>query len=187
VTQKILIGFGFWRSLFEPLLPDPAWFVDTEWSAHERALVIHYLEQGQPINYWMGSSWCRFGCKEAGLNMGATDMTDGIYCWPQGLVHYIYKHQLRLPSELVQYILTQPEFPTVQAAAVPDCTLADYSWWITQKGWNDNTTDFSEGSEAADRQLLRRFNSNNLDFGNEPEAAKVARRQLLDSIRRKWQ
>jgi hypothetical protein len=31
-------------------------------------------------------------------------MTDGVYCWPEGLAHYINEHDVRLPAEFVAHV-----------------------------------------------------------------------------------
>lgn len=184
MPSQPLIGFGFWRSLFEPLLPDPAGFVDAAWAAPERARVLAYLRQGQPLNAQMGSSWCRFGCGEP--RMGTADLTDGTYCWPEGLAHYLERHQVRLPAEIVGHVAAQPAFPAAHARQAEEFCPLDMSWWLTQQGWTADVTDFSQGSEAADRELLRRFDRNQIHFGPESEAARAVRRQLLAVIRGKW-
>jgi hypothetical protein len=94
-----LIGIGFWRSLYEPALPAPAWFVDEHWDTTEKQRVLAYLKQGRRINHWMGYSWCRFRCGANPATMGAGDLTDGTYCWHEGLMHYLEQHQLRLPPK----------------------------------------------------------------------------------------
>ncbi|SDY09472.1 hypothetical protein [Hymenobacter psychrophilus] len=185
MNQDALVGFGFWRSVFEPLLPDPAQFVDDKWDSAERLQVINYLRQGRQLTHWMGYSWCRFGCKAA--DMGAADLTDGSYCWPEGLAHYLENHQVRLPHEIVSHILAQHLFASVPTQQAETLWPVDMSWWLGQKGWNTSTTDFSQGSEALDRDLLRRFDRNLIDFGPETEKTRVARQQMLDEVRRKWQ
>jgi len=184
MSPQPLIGVGFWRSLFEPLLPDPAGFVNAAWAAPERDQALAYLRRGRPLNAWMGSSWCRFGCGEP--RMGAADLTDGTYCWPEGLAHYLEKHQVRLPAEIIGHIVAQPAFPTAHARQAEEFCLLDMRWWLTQQGWTANISDFSQGSAAADQELLRRFDRNLIDFGPESEATREARRQLLAVIREKW-
>jgi hypothetical protein len=185
MNHNILIGVGFWRSIFEPLLPDPAWFVDKEWNVTESQQVIDYLRQGREFRLWMGRSWCRFNCQNT--SMGAADLTDGTYCWPEGLAHYLKKHKLRLPEKVVNHILTQDIFPFDHARQVEELCPVDKSWWLTQKGWNNNVTDFSQGSEAADKELLRRFDRKLIDFGPETEEIMIARQQMIEEIRRKRQ
>ncbi|PJJ59083.1 hypothetical protein [Hymenobacter chitinivorans] len=185
MSSKPLLGFGFWRSLAEPLLPDPAWFVDAHWAASERQMVLAYLRQGRPLQQWMGQSWCRLGC--GNTTLGSADLTDGTYCWPEGLAHYLEQHQLRLPAEIIHHIRAQSAFPSAQAQAIAPYCPVDNRWWLTQRGWLDAASDFSTGSAASDQDLLRRHERNLLDYGPESEEAQQIRRQLLENIRRKWQ
>jgi hypothetical protein len=37
--------------------------------------------------------------------MGDSDLTDGIWVWPQGLVHYVDAHQLALPKQFIDHVL----------------------------------------------------------------------------------
>jgi len=39
------------------------------------------------------------------VEMGSSDLTDGVYVWPEGLVHYVEKHNVRLPTEFVKHVL----------------------------------------------------------------------------------
>lgn len=139
LPAKKLIAIGYWRSVYEPQLPDPAWFVDLNWPATVRQQVVDYLSQGRQLFAWMGFSWCRFRC-EAGKCLGAWDFTDGTYIWPEGLDHYVAYHNVRLPDEIVAHILAQPAFPCAMAEQVPETeeTLraSNKSWWTTQRGWN---------------------------------------------------
>ena len=84
-----LICFRYWCSLYEPALPDPAWVVDTQWEATICQAVISYLRQGRPLRQYMGYSWCLFRCEVPINQLGVGDLTDGIYCWPEGLLHYL--------------------------------------------------------------------------------------------------
>jgi hypothetical protein len=34
--------------------------------------------------------------------MGDSDLTDGIWVWPQGLEHYVRHHHIRLPGQFIQ-------------------------------------------------------------------------------------
>ena len=37
--------------------------------------------------------------------MGDSDLTDGTWVWPEGLVHYVDAHRLPLPKEFVDHVL----------------------------------------------------------------------------------
>jgi len=183
---KELIGIGFWWSFFEPLLPDPAKFVDESWLEAEKQRVIAYLKQGRKLHAWMGYSWCRFRCPTDDVTMGAWDLTDGIYCWPEGLVHYIAKHNVRLPAVIEQYILAQLEFPHKQAAQVAEGSPTNMVWWSQQMGWNDSSSYWC-GDEEEELRWLRRFDRKRVDFDENSPLPMQARELMLQSTRYKLQ
>jgi hypothetical protein len=80
--------------------PDPRRFVDSRWDLGERRLVADYLERGTRVNQYRGLSPCRF----CGQNNGSAELTDGAYCWPEGLAHYLNDHEARLPDEFVVHV-----------------------------------------------------------------------------------
>jgi len=43
------------------------------------------------------------------LDMGRGELTDGVYVWPEGLAHYLEKHNVRLPQEFVDHVLKSIE------------------------------------------------------------------------------
>lgn len=45
----------------------------------------------------LGYSSCRL-CKRCDKEMGCCDMTDGVYVFPEGLLHYIACHSVRPPN-----------------------------------------------------------------------------------------
>lgn len=85
-------------------LPRPQLLV-SPWQPGERAAVQAYLRAGQALVTYMGRSHCRFACGER--NMGSTDLTDGIFVWPAGLVHYVERHDVRLPEHFVAHVLAR--------------------------------------------------------------------------------
>lgn len=78
----------------------PRLLVDHSWetSCHDR--IVDYLSKGVVLHAPDGYSSCRFGC---GLN-GSTELTDGIWLWPEGLRHYVVEHHVRLPAEFVNHM-----------------------------------------------------------------------------------
>jgi hypothetical protein len=134
-----LNAIGYWHSFENPKAPEPAWFIDHNWSIEEKEKVINHLKNGQIIRSWMGFSWCRFRCKNDGL--GAADLTDGTYIWPEGLSHYLENHGVRLPQEFVEHVLNY----TATILDVKENETAfeyDAEWWLAQKGWNHNQSSF---------------------------------------------
>jgi hypothetical protein len=66
--------------------------------------VAVYLERGTLVNQYRGLSSCRF-CDRYN---GSAELSDGTYCWPEGLAHYLWDHEVRLPSEFVAHVTTSP-------------------------------------------------------------------------------
>lgn len=80
--------------------PDPMQYVDDSWDAEARSRSVRHLETGTLVNQCRGISPCRF----CGEDNGTAEMTDGTYCWPEGLAHYVRHHNVRLPDEFVQHV-----------------------------------------------------------------------------------
>ena len=87
--------------------PNVTWLVDPDWREDERRRVGDYLQRGTRVNQQGGLSECRF-CER---HNGSAELTDGVYCWPEGLAHYVSEHDVRLPEEFVGHALSQPPFP----------------------------------------------------------------------------
>lgn len=102
-----LIAIGLWHSPQEPDMPHPSVLVDELWDEAEKQAVIEHLKAGYALPYpYAGKSWCRFNCGET--EMGNRDFSDGYYLWPEGLLHYIQHHAVRLPNEVAQKMLSTP-------------------------------------------------------------------------------
>lgn len=95
-----MIEIGYWYSDEEQHLPNPYDYIDVTWDARERSIVIDYLKNGNTKHSWRGSSSCRI----CGCSNGSTCLTDGVYIWPEGLVHYVQTHNVRPPAEFVNHI-----------------------------------------------------------------------------------
>jgi hypothetical protein len=82
--------------------PDERSFVDPSWAAEERERVARYLEVWTLVNVELGISDCRF-CKQEN---GTGALTDGAFCWPEGLPHYVWEHEVRLPTPFVEHVFS---------------------------------------------------------------------------------
>jgi len=106
--------FGYWWSPEEPELPHPRDYVDASWGAGERQSVVAYLTNAYYLYPWMGFSWCRLGCPDS-TYMGAWDMTDGTWLFPEGLVHYVAHHGVKPREEFLEDVrragFRMPELP----------------------------------------------------------------------------
>lgn len=136
--KKHLIGIGYWHNDYETDLPDPGKFIDEAWNEEERQAILKYLRSAPPMPYAaMGVSWCRFRCDVS--HLGALEFTDGKYIWPEGLPHYIDEHKVKLPQEVIDYMLSNKNIEPVK-----DNVEADLTWWKNQKGWNEAIKTFRD-------------------------------------------
>lgn len=122
--QVVLRRIGYWRNADDPELPDPASFV-TAWDPDVKEDVVDYLRRGFVSLAAMGWS----GCRLCGCRNGCLELTDGTWCWPDGLAHYVEAHDVALPQEVVEHILRRSE----ELFDEP----VDDSWWVqtmTAKG-----------------------------------------------------
>lgn len=166
-----LTGLGEWRNLLSPQLPDVACFVDASWSAQERRTTLQYLRQGRALHYWMGMQRCLLGCGEY---LHITGCTDGTYYWPESLLHYLTRHMVRLPDEVVAHIQQQPAFPVATATAVDENTQADYTWWQLQQGWQFNASSLCHLTQSEIRDYLRRDDQQHIDYSTLSSPAEKA-------------
>jgi hypothetical protein len=104
---------GYWWSPEESNLPHPRDYVDALWDVGERQRAIAYLCNCYYLYAWCGLSWCRFGCSN--VYMGACDLTDGTWLFPEGLVHYVRHHALKPPQDFLEHMrqcgFRVPELP----------------------------------------------------------------------------
>lgn len=82
-------------------LPHPSKLVDASWHVNERDKITEYLRSGWTHSHWRGLSFCRFNCGALRQDMGSKCLTDGEWIWPEGLAHYIEKHDVQLPEEFI--------------------------------------------------------------------------------------
>jgi hypothetical protein len=113
---------GYWGSPQEPGLPHPADFVDASWDSAERQKVIEYLEGSYQIPMFScGPSWCRMGCAGHPRDIGTEDLTDGVWIYPEGLVHYVRHHGVRPPQAFLDHLrgrdFRHADLPTAEPGA----------------------------------------------------------------------
>jgi hypothetical protein len=111
---------GYWQGKFAPGWPRVTDFVDENWDQRERRQVAQYLQQEGFRVPWRaaGASRCRF----CGVSNGSTELTDGVYLWPDGLAHYVSEHGVRLPVSVIRHILSRPHRRS---------ELVREAWWKT--------------------------------------------------------
>lgn len=93
-----LIEVGYWRKKKDSgeFLPWPEQSIHTD----DDEIITKYLAKGKMRDSYKGESLCRI----CGIRNGSCDLTDGIYLWPSGLVHYVREHGVKLPKEFVDYV-----------------------------------------------------------------------------------
>ena len=99
----MLQAIGFWLGPDDWSLIHPKRLVDPDWQSSDRAKIVSYLRAASPVDAYLGYSWCRFKCGIADHELGDSDLTDGIWCWPFGLAHYVEQHLVKLPDEFVAH------------------------------------------------------------------------------------
>jgi len=96
------IDVNFWETLDERFSGfKPSWDDDV----FTKADVIEYLSGSHLIscNGFMGWSDCRICSK----HNGSHEWTDLVYIFPEGLVHYVEAHDVRLPDDFLIHILRE--------------------------------------------------------------------------------
>ena len=105
MVRSELILIGYWRGDGVKGWPDPADFVDPGWDSDERDQLVDYLGRGFVVRACMGYSPCRV----CGDDNGSLELSDGVYVWPEGLVHYLSEHAVRPPDVFVEHVLSMTE------------------------------------------------------------------------------
>jgi hypothetical protein len=102
------------------------------WPDQEK--VLDYLRSGHVLGLTMGADltdWLDRSHKANPLidgqrEGGATPMTDGVWFWYAGLIHFIEKYNLRVPQEFIDHAASQRW--RVSSSLNPDCRY-DYSYF----------------------------------------------------------
>jgi len=111
------ILIGYWEGERAPGWPSASDFVDEHWDDVERDAIAKYLEHGLHVPWsYGGPSECRF----CGAMNGSAELTDGVYIWPEGLVHYVREHSVRLPVSVIRHIAARSRMRP---------TDVDDAWW----------------------------------------------------------
>jgi hypothetical protein len=137
-----LVRIGYWLGPYDPGYPDVHEFVDPTWDARERTAVAEWLRAGEsnPFIHQLGFSTCRF----CGAVNGSDELTDGVYLWPEGLGHYVEKHEVRLTAPIVSYALQRQPIDRQNLAALKSfyehqprtsnrAAPISGAWWFRQR------------------------------------------------------
>ena len=127
----MLRPIGWWiESLEDEELPAPQEFIGQQSADVTEALAL-YLANGLRLVQYRGRSWCRFVCGIEHSKMGSWDLTDGVWVWPEGLVHYVEAHRVLLPEEFVDHVLSGYAPRKPEADGCDD--LADWVRWCAPR------------------------------------------------------
>ena len=74
-----------------------------------------------------GLSWCRFHCEQE--YCGSLEFTDGYYLWPEGLLHYVQNHEVKLPEEFIAHCKSYRKPNTLYFDKNREYSF-DRDWWI---------------------------------------------------------
>lgn len=122
MVRSELILIGYWAGERAEGWPSPGDFVDESWDPDARDMVADYLQRGFVVRAYMGYSPCRI----CGRNNGDLELSDGTFVWPDGLVHYVTDHAVRLPERFVSHV--SREIASYETAG------REESWWRGQHG-----------------------------------------------------
>ncbi|WP_164012624.1 hypothetical protein [Pyxidicoccus trucidator] len=96
---------GYWKGTGEDARwPHPRDLVDPSWEKERRQQIVSYLQRGVVILECLGYSHCRFPGGPPGAQMGCRELSDGAWCWPEGLAIYVRDYDVRLPDEFVAHM-----------------------------------------------------------------------------------
>ena len=124
---------GFWAKvapdgrLDEPRLPRPQDCVDPAWqlTCAGRATAAYISRAGCLESYELAYATCRFvGCTAPARELGCATMTDGVWLWPEGLLHYLRAHAVRPPEGFVQHLCAAAAKDWGHLPPCVDCGLA---------------------------------------------------------------
>lgn len=96
-----LIGYWMADLRDDRDLPLPQELIGS-WPADLRAAVCAYLAKGEVFEVYRGLTSCRLGCRMEYHEMWCREFTDGEWVWPEGLLHYVERHDVILPEEFVR-------------------------------------------------------------------------------------
>ena len=95
---------GYWGP--DQQYPDPKKMQDPEfWKTRDRDAIIKHLKNGYPCNHYRGYSGCRI-CNQ---DLGTHERTDGVWCWPDKLEHYVKTHNVILPEDFIAHVTHFPK------------------------------------------------------------------------------
>ena len=146
-----LHGFGYWRSGSESHLPMPV-VAKPRLDRRTRETVAAYLVTGVEWIAFAGYSFCRV-CGRSDETMGSRELSDGVWIWPEGLVHYVTAHHTALPRAFLDHVSSRPRVDTqhVQMLRALGAWVSLECWyaWSKDAGALDGSDRATESSQTA--------------------------------------
>jgi hypothetical protein len=123
-NQLKIIGYWFDPTDLPSPYPDPATLCRPgAYKPEVRTHLVRYLQSAPTLESFRGLSWCRFKCGVEDSVMGYRLLWDGVWAWPEGLAHYVDRHDLILPEPLLDRVLSRPKI------------MVDVNYWLQ---WSRN-------------------------------------------------
>jgi hypothetical protein len=100
--EQELNVIGYWQDdECDQPWPLPQNLVRVEWNESIKSCMLRYLRSGVVLHEYLGFSHCRVNCGISDNAMGNSELTDGEWVWPEGLIHYLEAHSIALPDEFI--------------------------------------------------------------------------------------
>ena len=97
--------FGYWQySGNQEGVAVPQEFVAPSWDTQEREEVASYLRSGVVAGVEMGYDECLFECGINPPQLGSKHLTDGVWVWPESLVHYVQSHAVKPSAAFLDHM-----------------------------------------------------------------------------------
>jgi len=136
--RKGLFWWPLWATGENKEMPCPRNLVDPLWRGEDRQKIVDYLRAGHHAYSWLGYSSCRFRCGIPDESLGDSELTDGIWAWPEGLTHYVEHHFIRLPEAFVEHVVKNdyivPSSVTVPPLRTGEKIFGDAFWIAWSRG-----------------------------------------------------
>ena len=142
------------------------------YSQNVKDRVVGYLKGGKTAMVYRGFSWCRFGCESSDTGMGTMEFTDGVWQWPEGLAHYIEKHDVLLPEEFISNALSkEPIVRDVRDLELENTRAMDDFWldWCNKHANGTIRIRINQLKDQADKEAERAGQQEELKLIQESE------------------
>lgn len=129
--MKQLQKIGYWSGEFTTGYIWPQEIASRRQIYKDVSRINSYLKGGYPAIHWKGLDHCRI-CKET---LGSKCMTDGVWMWPEGMEHYVVRHNIRLPEEFFIHMREQKwRHPKVRSK---DRVTEEFAHQASEEFWRE--------------------------------------------------